>query len=512
MDSLMCGVGVGWSAQNLALDHVSRPHDSVYTYVIPDTREGWVESVRLLLASYENKSETVDFDYSLIRPYGSPIKGFGGVASGPDPLKKLHDRIRTYYAAYLDGTADLTRFVADVVNAIGACVVAGNVRRSAQLNLGSVRNDTFLSLKDYNKYPERAEIGWMSNNSVELRDHDDFAQVPNLVERILSNGEPGILNMVNIQKYGRYGDELVDTATGTNPCSEATLESNELCCLVEIFPTRCETAEEFYKACELATFYASTISLLPTHQEAANAVITRNHRIGVSVSGVADWFDNAGASTVVTLMRKGYRIVEETNRRLAREAGVPESIRKTVVKPSGTVSLLAGVSSGMHYPPFTRYIRRMRAGEGTPLVPILMAAGVPYEPDAYSDNTLTFEFPVQSRAKRSQRDLSVWQKAAMVMLLQRHWADQMVSNTLTFDPKTEGKQLEDLLAFSLPFVKSLSLLPDTDEGAYTQMPYEPITLKEYERRNAEIKEIDWTAFSGSDGQDSRYCSNDSCEI
>ena len=100
----------------------------------------------------------------------------------------------------------------------------------------------------------------------------------------------------------------------------------------------------------------------------------------------------------------------------------------------------------------------------------------------------------------------------MVQMLQRHWADQMVSNTITFDPKTEAAQIEDFLSLTLPNVKSYSLLPETEEGAYAQMPYEQITKVEYDKRAKAITDIDWSTFGGSDGQDSKFCSNEECEI
>lgn len=512
MDALMCGVGVGWSIQNAAFE-LKRPSNvPANIYQIPDSREGWTESLRLLIQSYEHGSAPLAFDYSLIRPAGLPIKGFGGTASGSAPLEKLHERVRGYLEAYTTNETSRTRLIADVMNAIGACVVAGNVRRSAEIGLGSPYDSEFLNLKNYTLNPERAEIGWMSNNTITLSQIDDFKKLPDIAELIRLNGEPGVMNLLNIQKYGRYGDEMPDLATGCNPCAEQPLEDKEVCCLVEVFPTKCATPEQYYEALELAQIYAHTVSLLPTHSPETNAVVARNHRIGESLSGIADWFDTVGATEIISMMRQGYKLVRDVNKRLSRAAGVPESVRVTTVKPSGTVSQLAGVSPGMHYPPYTRYIRRMRVGEGTPMVPFLIEAGLPYERDVYSDNTLVFEFPVESRARRSQREISMWQKGAMVMLLQKHWSDNMVSNTITFDPKTEAHQIEDFLAHIVPFTKTISLLPDADEGAYAQMPYETITKAEHDRRKAELKPVDWAKFGGSDGQDSRFCNNDSCEI
>lgn len=523
LDSLALGVGVGWSAVDWK-DDLQFPHPSTTTYVIPDTREGWAESVRLLIESYEKGTQTVLFDYSLIRPAGAPIKTFGGVASGYEVLEKLHQRIRAYLNEFLLGNIGRTEVAANVINSIGACIVAGNVRRSAQLNLGSIDDEDFLLLKDFSREDKngeliykgtrdrRKDIGWMSNNSVAIQSVEDFSKITNIAEQVRLNGEPGIINFMNIRKFARMGEERPDTAIGTNPCAEATLEHGELCCLLEIFPGNCKNEQQFFDACELGSIFASSVSLMMTHRESTNLVIARNHRIGVSVSGVADWYDTVPTAKVIQMLRRGYRVVEQTNAWYNYKAGVPKSIRTTVVKPSGSVSLLAGASPGMHWPIYNRYIRRMRVGSNTPIVPILIEAGLPYETDSASDNTLIFEFPIETAARRGQRDISMWQKGHMLMMLQDHWADQMVSNTITFDKKTEGGQVEDFLSMMIPNVKSLSLMPETEEGAYDQMPYEKITKAEYDQRAKQVKDIDWSTFGGSDGQDSKFCTTDACEF
>lgn len=516
MDALMCGVGIGFDTMHY-MGELRHPANDPMTYVIPDSREGWVESLRLLIKSYEDGSDRVVFDYSQIRPYGAPIKGFGGTASGYQPLEQLHNRVRSYLDARVNGLTSNVRTITDVMNAIGACVVAGNVRRSAEIALGSPHNLEFLNLKNYgtDEAPgpsyDRMDIGWMSNNTVVLRETDDFKKLPDIAELVRINGEPGLMNLLNIQKYGRYGEEKIDLATGCNPCAEQPLENKEVCCLVEVFPTRCLTDLEYYDALELAQIYAHTISLLPTHSPETNAVVARNHRIGQSLSGIADWYEREGAAKLVTMQREGYRLVREVNRRLSEAAGVPESVRVTTVKPSGTISLLAGVSPGMHYPMYSRYIRRMRVGKSASIVDLLKAAGVPYEDDVVDPmNTYCFEFPVDTGVTKGQRDISIWQKAAMVVSLQKHWSDNMVSNTLTFDPQTEGGQIEDVLAYTLPFVKTLSLLPDAGKGAYQQMPYEAITKDEYTRRSKAITDIDWSEFGDSNGMDEQFCT--SCEV
>ena len=511
MDMLICGVGVGfntaWKGENVAIPNKKTP----VPYVIPDSREGWVRSVRLLIDSYTKNGTWFTFDYSKIRPEGSPIHGFGGTASGPAPLKELHGRIESYLDRYCEGLIDQTRCVADVMNAIGTCIVAGNVRRSAEIALGSVDDETFLELKDYSKNPDRAEIGWMSNNTVVLEKTEDFDKLPMIAEHIRDNGEPGIMNLINVQKYARYRECSEDRAWLTNPCSEIPLESFELCNLAEVFPIRCLKEEAFYEALEFATFYASTVALLPTHRPETNKIIVRNRRIGVSLSGIADMLDAHGATELTRRLRKGYKLVRTVNQKLAAKAGVPASVRVTTVKPSGTISQLAGVSSGMHFPTFQYAIRRMRVGNTSRICEVLKAAGVPYEDDRYSENTTVFEFPINQGKTRKATTVSAWEQFSLLAMLQREWSDNMVSCTIYFDPKAEGSQIEHMLALFAPIIKSVSMLPHSAKGAYVQMPYEEISKEAYEERLAKLPMIDWNKFGGSDGIESRFCTTDSCE-
>jgi len=511
-DLLMNGVGVGFDTHRSTFK-LYQPTTAEILYQIPDSREGWADSIKLLIESYETEYHPrVFFDYSLLRPAGAPIKSFGGTASGPEPLARAHEQIREQLNLAVAGLIERTQLITDVMNIIGTAVVAGNTRRSAEIALGSPRDHTFVTMKDYSVYPERAEWGWLSNNSVMIESKEDIKYLPDIAENIKLNGEPGVLNLLNIQQYGRIGEESYDAATLANPCSEIPLESWETCNLSEVFPTRCKTLPEYYEALELATLYSSTIALLPTHRAETNAVIERNRRIGVSISGIAGWFDTTNTVDFIEMLRKGYRHVVKINQLLALEAGVPASIRVTTVKPSGSISLLAGVSPGMHYPVFSTYIRRIRVGKDAPVAQYMKDAGISFEPDVNDENTLVFSVPVKEKARRGQRDITIWQKAALLKVLQKNWADNMVSNTITFDPEREGDQIGDVLAHFIQDIKSTSFLPDHEQGAYAQMPYEKITNTTYTDMRKNITPIDWTQFSGSDGQDSKFCANDSCEI
>jgi ribonucleoside-diphosphate reductase alpha chain len=513
MDSLMCGVGVGFTTSNAMLRKFPGPHGEAQKFEVPDTKEGWAESVKRLIQSYERGTRPLEFDYTLIRGVGEPIRGFGGVSAGYYPLENLHVLLKGILDKRTKGEVSDTRLIADVMNAIGTCVVAGNVRRSAELAVGAAGDIEFMDLKDYEKNPERAALGWMSNNSVALSEREHFTQLPEIAERVRDIGEPGILNLLNVRKYGRLGEKMHDDAVAINPCGEIPLESRELCNLVEVFPTRCDPAE-LPRILELGTYYASTVALLRSHDADTNEVVARNRRIGVSVSGIADWLDSTSVSHVFDALNRGYDTVRATNRQLAKEAGVPESIRVTTVKPSGTVSLLAGVSSGVHFPIGGYVTRRMRVGTGSPVSSYLKRAGVPWEKDVVSADTNVFEFPLRygSGRTRSVRSVSVFEQAAVVTMLQRCWADNAVSNTLTVQPD-ELKHVERVLALFAPQVKSMSLMPDR-ENVYAQMPVERSTKEDYESRLSKIKPIRWDRLHDSDGDASEeaYCQGDFCEI
>lgn len=564
MDMLMMGVGVGFSTYSLQstfsrpkhthyedlspkmwddLDRVTEDlryelrskqlnqteydkevasiHDELINYdvfVVEDSREGWTNSTKALIQAYQDGSVLPFFYYGFVRDKGEPINGFGGTSSGPEPLIQLHNNIISVLEDRVDGKISDVRLVADVMNMIGVCVVAGNVRRSAEIATGLPGDTEFINLKNYELNPERGGWGYMSNNSVSLTEPSHFELLPDIADSVRNNGEPGILNVMNMQKYGRFKEKKEDLATLSNPCAEIPLESYELCNLVEVFPTRCETDAEVLEAMRIATLYASTISLLPTHSDKSNEVIARNRRIGVSISGVADWVAATSTSHVTKMLRLGYeQVVTPTNKKLNAAAGVPASVRLTTVKPSGTISILAGVSPGMHQPYFRYGVRRMRVSANSPTATILTVAGVPYEDDLNDPgNTLVFEFPLEmGRGQvRAIDEVSVWEQAMMVAWLQREWADNMVSNTINFNPETEGPMIEQVISMIAPQIKSLSLLPDQSSAAnpYPQAPFERTGRAEYRERMKEITNIDWSSFYGSDGVDSKFCANDICEI
>lgn len=218
MDALMLGVGIGFEAIRDDLK-IYQPIGEYDHYVL-DSREGWCNALKLTIDAYTRpNTRKPRLNYSLVRDKGQPIKGFGGLASGPEPLKRLIDQICILFET---PGIDIVRLKTDIANLIGCCVVAGNVRRSAELAIGGVQDQVFMDLKDYSIYPEREDYGWMSNNTAALREDSDFECLGEVARRVVTRGEPGIANLKNF-KFGRVGHPVIeeDPADGLNPLTVA---------------------------------------------------------------------------------------------------------------------------------------------------------------------------------------------------------------------------------------------------------------------------------------------------
>ncbi|MDP4012182.1 MAG: fused protease/ribonucleoside-triphosphate reductase [Candidatus Nanoarchaeia archaeon] len=519
MDASMLGVGVGFDtkgADQLYIKGVDKRRQLEF-YDIPDTREGWVESVRILLESYFLGTPEVKFGYEKIRPAGAPIKGFGGKSSGPEPLKELHEGIRKTLENQVNSYMTATSIV-DIQNLIGKAVVAGNVRRTAEIAFGDPHSEEYLDLKNYKVNPERAEYGWASNNSVFAYLGMDYGEI---AKRINDNGEPGLAWLENMRVYGRMKDPPNNKdhrAKGGNPCLEQTLESYELCCLVETYPHRHESKEEYLRTIKFAYLYAKTVTLGKTHWPETNRVLLRNRRIGASMSGIAQFIDtkgikDRGLEELINWSDEGYNVIQKYDEIYSDWLCIPKSIKTTSIKPSGTVSLLAGATPGVHWPEARHYLRRIRLSKHSNLIPALKEAGYNLEPAFGSENsTLVVEIPVALKEKiRTNKEVSMWEKLSIAAIMQRHWADNQVSCTVSFDPKTEGHQIESALNYFQRQLKGISFLP-FKEDVYPQMPYEEISEEKYEELKSKLKPLDLRGVSETVTNIEKFCDGDKCTI
>jgi ribonucleoside-triphosphate reductase len=561
-------------------------------FEVPDSREGWVETLaKVIDAHYEDGLTELTVDVSLVREKDADIKGFGGKASGPAPLVVMLDRVNEILNKRLNDFVTPTEW-GDVIQHIGCCVVAGNVRRTALILIGDKDDKEYIQSKNYSIAGnlEASQWRWASNNSIDIDSHTSREVLEQVAYNIYYNGEPGYVNIELARNFGRIIDGFVKDIDGEvevfNPCGEIPLPNGSPCDLFEVNLPRMHEwiskgieSEDFEREVFwLATRYAYRITFRPYEWEVTRDVVSRHRRIGVGITGITDWvllkfgqkailgFDENDSPIfnpeVTATLDRYYQYVREANKEHAEELEANVSIKVTTVKPSGTVSLLMGVSPGQHYHWAKYMIRRVTLSATSVLVPVLMECGYHVEykitgRDAdgnkvYDYNSVIVEFPVKAPTAdhplfQSAGDVPLKEQAALQALLATYWSDNAVSATLSFhkakpkpvyfadgtqvmdkdgnpvlliDPRDEKRvidEITDVLDRYKNTIKSTSLLPyDTD--TYDQMPYEIITEERYNEMISKIKGKPWEKIKGAiladddDLDSSTECVGKSCPI
>jgi hypothetical protein len=353
----------------------------------------------------------------------------------------------------------------------------------------------------------------------------DYSEIS---ERIAVNGEPGLAWLSNMQAYSRMrpDEELyVDSrAGGGNPCLEQTLESYETCCLVETFPNNHNTLQDYLKTLEQAFLFGKTITLCKSHWSETNEVQFRNRRVGTSMSGVTQFIANRGLNELKGWCEEGYSHLSVYDKQLSEKLKVTPSKKMTSIKPSGTISLLAGATPGCHFPESRCYIRRIRIPKDNnkQLLESLKECGFFMEDDVCNPSVTVVEFPVEIPEKniRVNSEVSMWEKLHLAAFLQEHWSDNQVSCTVSFS-KEEASEIKQSLNYFQHRLKGISFLPRLDEGEredqmpYEQMPYEKISKEEYEQL-CEVIDMDKLHLgipsTGVEPTMPEFCTNDFCEV
>jgi ribonucleoside-triphosphate reductase len=497
-DMLMLGSGVGYNIQREFVYKlpkvikkrvkVKRLDEKDADYIVPDSREGWVKLLGKVLKAHFYGGDGFTYSTICIRGKGTAIKGFGGTASGPEDLVKGIDNI----CNVLDGRrGKQLRPIdcLDIMNIIGSIVVAGNVRRSAQIAIGDYDDLEFLSAKNWSQ----GNIpNWraMSNNSVVCNDISKLP--PQFWEGYMGNGEPyGLINLKLAQSCGRIGetDYPDPEVLGFNPCAEQSLAPFETCCLAEIHLPNIESEEELK---EVATYLyrVNKHSLaIKCHHPETEAIVHKNMRLGIGVTGYM-----MSTKKQKSWLSTTYKYLREYDKTYSKKHGFPESIKITTVKPSGTLSLLSGVTAGAH-PGFSHhYIRRIRMASNIPLVDVCKNNGYPVEYvrnfDGTEDHsTVVVEFPCKlpSHATVAQ-DVSAVDQLETIKKLQKEWSDNAVSVTIYYRME-ELEEIKQWLSENYnDNLKTVSFLLHSGHG-FDQAPYEEITKEEYQKRKKVVKPI-----------------------
>jgi ribonucleoside-triphosphate reductase len=499
-DMLMLGGGVGMSVEQRfvsKLPHIKKgvvitcKNTADAHFIVPDSREGWNKLFYHVLEAFFVTGKGFTYSTICVRGKDEPIKGFGGSASGPQPLIAFIEKICILLTAR-GGKHVRPIDAMDILCCTGEMVVSGNVRRSAIIILGDAWDREYLTAKrwDLKEIPSHRAYANLSVICSDVEDlHPSFWKT-------YEHGEPyGLVNRANMQKYGRMGEELPDTAVGMNPCAEATLESHEPCNLQEMFLPRITGPDELAKVARLLHRYGKRVCAEHYHDPKTQEVVSRNARVGTGITGCLQ-----SPLFAPDTLDFAYNAIQEENVASSKEYNLPLSIRTTVVKPSGTLSLVGDVCPGIHPYYAEWYIRRVRFSANDKLIPLLKAAGHPMEYvqrfDGTRDpNTVVVSFYKQSPAGApTAKTFDTWQQLDTLVMAQKHWADQAVSVTVYYK-KAEIAQIKEWLAANLCKLKSISFLCHDDHG-FAQAPLEEINEVEFQKASSKIKQIEGDVGEG----------------
>jgi ribonucleotide reductase alpha subunit len=491
MDLLMLGCGVGVNIQRKYVNKFPKIKTNVIItrkdtydadFIVPDSREGWVKLLREVLTAYFITGESFTYSTKLIRKAGTLIKGFGGVASGPNILCEGIDEI---CGVLNKRTKQHMRPIdaLDIINIIGMIVVAGNVRRSAIIALGDHDDVEYLNAKNWS-------LGnipiWRSNsnNSIIVNDINDIMDNEDFWAGYKGNGEPyGLVNLDLSRKCGRIGEtEYADpTVEGTNPCGEISLSNGEVCCLAELYLPNIESFEELTKCAKYLYRICKHSLRLPCHQKITEQIVHKNSRIGLGITGYLQATEEQRQ-----WLPDLYKILREYDELYSQSKKMPPSIKLTTVKPSGTLSLIAGVSPGVHPAYSQYYIRRVRVASNSPLLDLIKKHNYPYEyvlnfDGSRDDKTVVVSFPCKTPdGTILAKDMTAIKQLEYVKRLQKEWSDNAVSVTVYYK-KEELETLKEWLKENYnDNLKSVSFLLHSEHG-FAQAPYEEIDKDEYEQ-------------------------------
>lgn len=519
-EMLMLGAGVGYNIQKEHVYQIPKVHSNKVKiqrldekdadYIVPDSREGWVKLLGKVLKSHFYSGEGFSFSTQLIRTKGALIKGFGGLASGPEELcwgieeisKLLNNR---------NGQKLRPIDCLDIMNIIGYVVVSGNVRRSAQIAIGDYDDLDFLKAKrwDLGNVPNWRS---MSNNSIAC---SDISKLPSEFWDTYNEGEPyGLINLELSRKIGRTGDTKYPdpNVMGFNPCAEQSLNNFETCCLSEIFLPNITSYEELLSILKL-TYRVNKHSLsLKCSLKETEHIVNTNMRMGIGMTGILQATEEQRS-----WLKTAYDYIRAYDKEYSHHMKWPISIKITTCKPSGTLSLLPGVTPGVHpNPAGPYYIRRIRISSNSPLIQVCKSHGYYIEPQINFDgsedkSTMVVEFPCKVPEGTPIASEYNWkQQLEMVRKIQAEWSDNSVSCTVYYKKEDLNDIKQYLNENYKDNFKTLSFLLYHGHG-FKQAPYETISKEKYEELIVNTKPITSVQVNESDF-DIADCDNGSCPI
>jgi ribonucleoside-diphosphate reductase alpha chain len=527
---LMCGTGVGFSVEYKYINKLPAVPESLEksttVITVEDSKQGWAKAYRELLALLWS-GQIPAIDVSKVRPAGARLKTMGGRSSGPQPLINLFDFT---IAKFKNATGRNLKPIEchDIMCKIGEVVVVGGVRRSAMISLSNINDIEMAQAKSGNWWEQSSQRA-LSNNSVAYSRKPEMEQFIAEWKSLYDSksGERGIYNVAAAQaqaaKFGRRDPEI---HYGTNPCSEIILRPYQFCNLSEVVLRENDTKKDIERKVELATIlgtWQSTLTDFKYLRKIWKDNTEEERLLGVSLTGqfghkfMSGKEDLVGLEVFLMSMRDKAR---ETNKEESKKIGIPESAAITCVKPSGTVSQLVGVSSGMHAWHSPYYIRTVRGSKGDPISTFLKEVGIPVEDDVMKPNdTYVFSFPIKAPEGAIVRnDLTAIDHLNIWLVYQRAWCEHKPSITVSVK-EDEWMEVGAWVYKNFDEVSGISFLPHS-EHTYKQAPYQEISKEEYEDLVTKMpKDIRWQDLSFYETEDGTSpsatlaCSSDgNCEL
>lgn len=499
----MSGVGVGYSVERRYVDKLppvaNIKNGSPAFYAIPDTTEGWVEALRLGLEHWFS-GEDIKFDYSFIRPAGTPLVIKGGTASGPESLMRLLSKTREIIRARA-GSYLRPIDAHDIMTMIGWACVSGGVRRSALIALFDMGDEDMLNCKNNGNIVGN-EHRYRANNSVVLEGPLSRSEFEKLMASMHDglNGEPGIFSRYAANATVPERRSFEGWFVGTNPCGEISLRPRQLCNLSIAIARPEDTINSLAKKVELATIIGTiqaTATYFPGMREDWAQNCEEERLLGVDINGQMD-SPLVRDSQVLSLLRDH---AVSVNQKYSNFLGINQSAAVTCVKPSGNSSVLVDSSPGMH-PRFSHfYIRRVRLSDSSPMHKLLVANNYPVVPDVGQGldkvHTWVVEFPIKSpEGAVVNGDLNAVQQLDYWLLVKKNWTEHNPSQTIYYREE-ELPQIIDWLYDNQNFISGLSFLPKNDH-TYELAPYEEITEDQYETMVASLPSIDFSMLAAID--------------
>lgn len=524
----MNGTGVGFSVERRYVDQLPVIPEfdgslQAEPIVVEDSKEGWASAYRDLLATLW-LGITPQWDLSQIRPAGAKLKTFGGRASGPGPLDQLF-RFTVDVFKEAQGRRLTSLEAHDIMCKVGDCVVSGGVRRSALISLSDLNDFDMAKAKSGNWWEKDGQRALANNSAVYMKRPavtQFLREWRNLIES--NSGERGIYNLAGAQAHANALGRNGSLIQGTNPCGEILLRSLQFCNLTEVVIKADDTLPKIQRKVQLAAIlgtWQSSLTNFPYLREEWAKNCEEERLLGVSLTGIYGHrlFNNPGDIRLPNRLRQIRKAAHLANESEANRIGISPSAAVTTVKPSGTVSQLTGVSSGIHPWHSEYYIRTVRGNNTDPLTQLLKDWKVPNEPDVMKpDTTTVFSFPIKAPKDAVVREeVGALDHLALWAIYREHWTDHNPSVTINVR-EDEWLEVANWVYTNWDKVGGISFLPYS-EHVYAQAPYQEIDEDQYDAAMREFpQQIRWADLSfyelldSTTGAQTLACSADGCEV